>query len=386
VRRLSYADRKLVVALGLLGIIASTLLGYSIFKDSLGYARALGDQYVSDEIYYVDVARRILINVFHVRGVHWFKWSGETESTYYNPEHPPLGKYIIGLSMILCGDKPVCWRVPGVIEASLIPVILYLAYYLTHRQSYTGVAAGLAASLAVSSSLSLRYEASVAMLDIHQAFFSSLAIASLVAERPLLAAFMIGLAGSVKYSGLFLVPALWAYPLIKDMPRRERAIIFLESILIPIIVIVALSSPLIIHFGFKWFWDNAVIGAISWHTQSRPPGPPVSSPGGWLINANPFYFDYNTMIGGVANSLLHIAALAVGAIVIIYASSRNGWPAAGSLSLYSILAMYLLLSNLGALHIPGVKGNKTLYSFYLVQLVPASAAVYGDAVAVRGEP
>jgi len=384
VRRLSYADRRLKIALGLLGLLASALLGYSIFGDSLRYARALGDQYVSDEIYYVDVARRILINVFHVGGMHWFRWSGETEDTYYNPEHPPLGKYIIGLSMILCGDRPLCWRMPGIVEASLIPTILYLAYYLTRRQDYAGIAAGLAAALAAASSLSLRYEASVAMLDIHQAFFSTLAIAFMTAERPLLAAVMIGLAGSVKYSGLFLVPALWVYPLIRGLPRRERALIFLESILVPPLVIVALSSPLIVHFGFKWFWDNAIVGAISWHTQSRPPGPPASSPGGWLINANPFYFDYNTMIGGVANSLLHIAALALGAVVVVYASYGRGWPAAGSLSLYSILAMYLLLSNLGIFHIPGVSGNKTLYSFYLVQLVPASAAVYGDSVAVRG--
>jgi len=251
-------------------------------------------------------------------------------------------------------------------------------------RGYAGVAAGLAAALAASSSISLRYESAVAILDIHQAFFSTLAIAALVVERPLLASIMIGLAGSVKYSGLFLVPALWAYPLIRGMPRRQRAVIFLESIFIPPLVVVALSSPLILHFGLKWFWENAVVGAISWHTQSRPPGPPVSSPGGWLVNANPFYFDYNTMIGGVANSLFHIAALALGAGAIVYAAYKNGWPAAGSLSLYSLLAMYLLLSNLGVFHIPGVKGNKTLYSFYLVQLVPASASAYGDAVAVRG--
>ena len=382
-RRLSYADRLLPPALILAGLVVALTCGAWIYHDARFYSSALGDQYVSDEIYYVDVARRLLINVFHVQGVHWYNWSGKTNPDYYNPEHPPLGKYIIGLSMLLCGDRPVCWRMPGVLEASLVPVVLYLGYALRRRSAWSAIA-GLAAALAAASAVSLRYEAAVAMLDIHQAFFESLAIAALALESPLAASILVGLAASVKYSGLFMVPALWVYPLAKGSPRRERVKVFIESILAPVLVLLALNAPIIAHFGFKWFWENSVVGALSWHTESRPPGPPVSSPGGWLVNANPFYFDYNTMIGGVANTLLQVSALLIGGIALVYAFAYNSWPAAGAASLYSILALYLLLSHLYILHIPHLKGNQTLYSFYLVQLTPASAAVMGDLVALMG--
>jgi predicted membrane-bound dolichyl-phosphate-mannose-protein mannosyltransferase len=385
VRRLSYADRALIV-LALAGLIAAMLLGYWVSRDAYFYARALGDRYVSDEIYYVDVARRLLIDVFHVSRSSWYNWSGKTGSDYFNPEHPPLGKYIIGLSMILCGDKPLCWRLPGVVEAGTIPVILYAGYFYSRRDAW-GILAGLATALGASSLLSLRYEAAVAMLDIHQAFFSALAIAALAAGRPILFLAFTGLAASVKYSGFFLIPALWLY--IPHYCSGEeswvcRAKLFIYSILIPPLVVVTVSLPLIYHFGTVWFWKNSVIGALSWHTSNRPPGPPTSSPMGWMLNVNPFYFDYDTLIGGVANPLVYLIAIPVGAILVVYTTPATRRPASGSAAFFSALGLYLLLFNLGALHIPGLHGNKTLYSFYLVQLSPLAAAVYGDAVLVMG--
>ncbi|MEB3851625.1 MAG: hypothetical protein LRS49_03450 [Desulfurococcales archaeon] len=385
VRRLSYADRRWL-ALYIVGLAVSAALGYWVYGDTRANIEALGQGYVSDEIYYVDVARRLLIDVFNVGGREWYEWSGKTGQDYYNPEHPPLGKYIIGASMLACGDKPECWRLPGAVEAGLVPVILYIGY-ATPRRGGWGVLAGLAAALAASSSASLRAEGAVAMLDIHQAFFSTIAVAALAAERLELSVIAVGLAGSVKYSGFFLIPALWFYAprYCKGCRLSQRLRVFLATTIIPPLVTLSLSVPIILHFGLKWFWENSVVGALGWHTTSRPPGPPTSSPLGWMFNVNPFYFDYNTMLGGLANPILYITAIAIGAAVIVYSASRDAWPASGSASFYSSLGLYLLLYNLGALHIPGLHGNKTLYSFYLVQLAPLAAATFGDAVSVRAE-
>lgn len=381
VKRLSYADRWWVL-LFLAGVLAALAAGLWVYRDSSFYAKALGNRYVSDEIYYVDVARRILIEVFHVNGREWYSWSNKTGSDYFNPEHPPLGKYIIGVSMIVFGDRPYYWRLPGVIEASLTPLVLYLGYSLGRRDAW-GVLAGIAAAGAAASSIALRAEAAVAMLDIHQAFFSALAVAALASGRLWLFMGLAGLAGSVKYSGLFIVPAIWLYlASCGECSRRRRAALFLGSIIVPPAVIVAVSAPLIAHFGIRWFWDNSVAGALAWHTSNRPPGPPTSSPMGWMFNVNPFYFDYDTLLGGLGNSILYIAAIIAGAGVIVYSTSRHAWPAAGAGAFYSALGLYLLLFNLGALHVPGLHGNKTLYSFYLVQLSPLAAATIGDAVAI----
>jgi len=47
---------------------------------------------------------------------------------YLNTEHPPLGKYLIALSIILLGDHPFHWRVPSIVSGVLMILLLY---YLT---------------------------------------------------------------------------------------------------------------------------------------------------------------------------------------------------------------------------------------------------------------
>jgi len=334
----------------------------------------------------VDVARRILERVLAVNLSQPWEYSGDTKPDYLNLEHPPLGKYIIASSMLTCGDNPRCWRLPSNLEAALMPVILYLGFSVkrvlrgSRREGLLGITAGLAASAAVASDVSLRYCGAIALLDIHQAFFEAVAIAFLASGS--LRGFILGysLAGSVKYSGFFLMPVAWAWIALERWGWRRRARFFLASIVVPALVLVAVSSPLILYLGPIRWYKEAVIGALGWHTTSRPPGPPTSTPLGWILNANPFYFSYAIMIGGETTTAMHVAAIAAGAFAIVYYISRNRLPA-GAASYFSILGLYILLY---------IIGNKTLYSFYVVQLAPAAAAVYGDIalaglVARRGE-
>ncbi len=370
-RRLSYAEAMFVISL-ILAVLIAIFLGLSIFRNSRALAKALDDGYVSDEIYYVDVARRLLTEVFGYHLTNPWPYSGKTNPNYMNPEHPPLGKYIIALSMILCGDKPSCWRLPGAIEAGLMPIIFVLGYISLKgsiRKRLLLIFAGLVAALAIAADRSVRFESAVAMLDIHQTFFEVLALVLLARGRVIPALVFAGLAGSVKYSGFFLLPAFWAYIGYFVNNRKERLLLFLASILIPISTVVILNVPIILHFGFRWWWENSVVGAIEWETTSRPPGPPTSTPFQWFFNANPFYFSYNVIIGGVVTPVLYLGALVLGAANIVIGMAWRKIKTVGSLGFYSILAMYLLLYEIG---------DKTLYSYYVVQLAPAMALTYAD--------
>ena len=55
---------------------------------------------------------------FYVTDAHRFFDGGPLE----NPEHPPLGKFLIGLAIELAGDTPFGWRL-----ASLVAVVLLVA-------------------------------------------------------------------------------------------------------------------------------------------------------------------------------------------------------------------------------------------------------------------
>ncbi len=58
------------------------------------------DSYISDEVYYPASAYNILSYVFHVKPELVSPWTPANVTGYVNPEHPPLGKYIMGAKII----------------------------------------------------------------------------------------------------------------------------------------------------------------------------------------------------------------------------------------------------------------------------------------------
>ncbi len=372
-KRLSYSDRLL---LALFLVIALAIAGYSsYFVFDRAYTLAVkyvevGHDYVSDEVWYVNVARRYLKELFRVE-MDYMPYSSKISEGWLNPEHPPLGKYMIALSMLACGDKPICWRIPSIIEASLIPVILFLSYA---RRAPIALLAGSAAAAAAASDYILHRIGSVAMLDIHIAFFTSLAIFFVNRGKLLPALVMAGLALSVKYSGAALVGAIAFYYLLnKSISSRLRARIFAASILMPISVFLIVYSPLIYFKGVTWFIEEGVIKALAWHSTSRPPGgPPTSSPLEWIINGNPFFFSASKLIvAAELNTIIH--ALAIFSIIIVlpaYIANPNT-KAFSSLLYVMTMAMYYTIYFMG---------NKTLYSFYAVQLTPAAAGAIAELI------
>ena len=330
-------------------------------------------KYVSDEIYYVDTARRYLEYIFHIP-VNESMYSGQTNKDYFNLEHPPVGKYLIALSMIVCGDKPLCWRLPGIIESGFIPVLLGLAFlrFPWRRNSGVEYVAALAAAAAASADPILYYSGSVAMLDIHLAFFESLSLALFMMNYRRASLIVAGLAIATKFSGAAIILAFLLYDVFIGSGVRERLKLISEDILIPFIIYVIVMIPLAYYFGVGRLVTET-INALKWHTTSRPPGPPTSTPLGWIFNSNPFFYSfYPIAMPAILNSVLHFIALVVLAPLAAIGIWRDSKRVAGGPLLYAgVILTYVIV---------WILGNHTFYSFYSVQLTPGMAAIMGGVI------
>ncbi len=328
---------------------------------SLSLAMAYDDYdmlYVSDEIWYVNTARKILIEVFGFRG-NLLQVSGVIGKDYYNLEHPPLGKYIIALSMALCGDKPLCWRLPGVIEASLIPLILAWGFRLRFPEAAVAAAAAAADPVLVTAG-------SVAMLDVHLAFFTALSLALMARGHMIPASIAAAAALSTKISAAPLAVLAIVYS------ACRRGVYYSIAILLTMILVYTmLWIPLGWHLGLETI-IAANLGAPRYHTMPRPHGPPTSTPLGWILNVNPFYYSVGAItVPALTNTTIHLIAISSALILAtLYMARRLGavFPVA-SFTLIGIYAAYYIVF---------YSGNTTLYSFYSAQLTPVAAMVIGE--------
>lgn len=353
-------------------LLISTYVSYNSYR--LAYINyENGDLYVSDEIYYVDTARRYLQFIFHVN-VNESMYSNKTNPDYFNLEHPPLAKYLIALSMKLYGDNPIGWRLPGIIEAGLIPFTLGLAFWLRSKRTVASAVIAIAAASAAAADPILIYSGSVAMLDIHLAFFLTLSLAFMLLGRRRTALVMSGLATAAKMSGLAAVLAIMLYDLI-DGDFRSKVKRLAEDILMPFIVFVVVMVPLIIYFGPVDI-VRETLSALRWHTTSRPPGPPTSTPIGWILNSNPFYYSFSPVVEpAILNTALHLFAVINIVPLTFLGSVKEKYRDAVIAPLFYVgtLALYTIIWLLG---------NRTFYSFYAVELTPAMAGIIGSLLLV----
>jgi len=283
----------------------------------------------------------------------------ESILNYYNLEHPPLGKYLIGLSMIINGDYPLSWRLPSILFTSSLPLIIFF----TVRKLENDIVAAICSAFLLFDTL-LFNEGFLALLDVYLAFFIALSLLSAVYNRLLLSSIFIGLAAATKFSGAFLVFPMFIYLLFGT--KESKLKIILTSFIIPILTWFFVNIPIILVLGIRE-WIQSVLAALSWHTTSRPIGPPTSFPWEWLYNKNPFYFHFNPDYSASVNVpayILSFISLFLSPYLMLKKKKEFSFPA---LWLLGIFLGYSILPLLG---------NTTLYSFYAFALMPMIYSIF----------
>ena len=335
-----------------------------------------GNGYISDEVWYVTSARNILHDFFGTPANSPYYMTTETCLTnesrvvkeyvnieavaaegkvacyirrgfpypdkegilsYYNLEHPPLVKYVIA-AVEAVRDEPIFWRLPSM----ALGAATLLLVFLTARKLAGGLWALVASALMLFDN-TFRAMASIAMLDIYLAFFTALLVYFHLSRRLLATGVALGLAAAVKYSGAF--PVFGLIYLYVRRSFRELAAVLLMAVSIFLLV----NIPIAGHLGIER-WAREILGAISWHTTSRPPGPTASTPLDWLFMQNSFAIYINPDV---------------------YASGTPAYLVALAYALYKrddVSALYL--STYGGYWLVYLAGNHTLYSFYAAHFSP----------------
>lgn len=289
---------------------------------------------------------------------------------YMNTEHPPLGKYLIALSIYLFGDYPTNWRYPSIFSGVLLLLLIYLITLKITSNQYLSLLTILLASL----DQLFKVMASIAMLDIFVALFTALTVLLLIHKRFYLSLLSAAFASAFKFSGLFIVIPIVIVFLRHELRKRGTSFktfsisllyLITMSALIAMIIQVVVSIPLIIGIGFS-NWVQATLGSFRWHMSVKCVGskcPISAAPWEWMLGINGFavyFFSPESGVIAIGNPIIWpiVFGLTLFFIPAYKISIRSGWPI---LILYGLLAGYTLLWFLG---------GRTQYSFYAIQLLP----------------
>ena len=299
----------------------------------------------------------------------------ENVNTYLNTEHPPLVKYVLGLLAWHYGFRFSVFRVAsfamGALGLFAIALLAYRSVALWRRAALLAIAVPL---FLVVMDKAVQSMSAVAMLDIYAASLDAVAAALMAYDHGVAASVALGLAASAKYTGLFPLPGLLLYEKLRGSSTKR---IVLE-LAIPFLVVAAFWAPFAVKKGPVWVIDE-IIGAIKWHTTSRPAGgPPSTNPLGLLLGRDVFVLYYvgdKPYLEAAAHPAVTLPALVLavfGLPGLLVAACRGRLPRWGAWSA-GVAAMYL--SAIGGYVATYLAGNHTLYSFYGVQLSLLSGAV-----------
>jgi dolichyl-phosphate-mannose-protein mannosyltransferase len=147
-------------------------------------------------------------------------------------DHPPLGKLLIAAGMKLAGDNPFGWRiVPMIFGVIAIP----LAFGLAAKLFEDWKAGVIAASLVAADGFFIAYSRSALLDGMLAVVMMGAALLIVRATRPweiFSACVLIGLACSIKFSGVTLIPAVLVVTLVLRRTPRWTALCLLVSVLV----------------------------------------------------------------------------------------------------------------------------------------------------------
>ncbi len=336
---------------------------------------------IFDEIYYATNAESLL-----QKGVEIDSESGLAQFIV----HPPTGKWLIASGIKLFGNNEFGWRFAAAIVGSISIILMYFTAKKLFNNKLLSV---FAASLISLDGLHLVHSR-IALLDIFLLFFIQIAVLAFLHSKYWISALTLGLACSVKWSGLYVLIALAFYVLILDirknrylglqfpireMARRNLLFRFLQFGIFPVFIYIA--------SWFSWFitntgWDrnyssNPLFSLwhyhseiLNFHTKLTDSHPYSANPWSWLIQGRPTSFFYETPknCGGASCSqeilalgtpILWWAATLALLVTIGYWVSKRDWQAE------------ILLVVIGASYLPWFAiQERTMFSFYAIAFEP----------------
>lgn len=292
---------------------------------------------------------------------------------YLNLEHPPVGKYIIGLSMLLVGDYPLGWRLPLIIAGVATALLVYMIILELTRNHFVSLVGGILFSLDTMT----RSVFSIALLDGFVAFLTTLSLYLAIRKKYTHAILVALFSGTIKFTGLFtLIPlaliVAWetcrrmGLKRLSDYTWMTLRTMFLSAVIF-VLLLFLVSTPLIIRLGLIGWVDRSIIFPLRWHLTAKCIGqncPISSAPWDWIIGYGSFplyyYPDDRALVAESYYPLWftsYVASLIF--LPIIYKGYRR----------YAIIIAFLLGVFSGYILI-WMLGGRTQYSFYAVQLSP----------------
>jgi dolichyl-phosphate-mannose--protein O-mannosyl transferase len=336
---------------------------------------------IFDEIYYATNAESLL-----QKGVEIDSESGLAQFIV----HPPTGKWLIASGIKLFGNNEFGWRFAAAFVGSISIILMYFTAKKLFNNKLLSV---FAASLISLDGLHLVHSR-IALLDIFLLFFIQIAVLAFLHSKYWISALTLGLACSVKWSGLYVLIALAFYVLILDirknrylgsqfpireMIRRNLLFRFLQFGIFPVFIYIA--------SWFSWFitntgWDrnyssNPLFSLwhyhseiLNFHTKLTDAHPYSANPWSWLIQGRPTSFFYETpkSCGGASCSqeilalgtpILWWAATLALLVTVGYWVSKRDWQ------------VEILLVVIGASYLPWFAiQERTMFSFYAIAFEP----------------
>jgi len=163
---------------------------------------------VMDESHYVSGAKAL----YHkTPGL----WHGVPDT---NPEHPPLGKYLIGLGVVCIGDNAIGWRLPPVVFGSLALMVIFV-WISEIADSFT---AWVAVLLVITNGFWFVLSR-VAMLSIFELCFCVTGFYFLSKDKPVLCGVFLGLASACRLNAVFAVALIVVWLTLRKHPQFQKA-------------------------------------------------------------------------------------------------------------------------------------------------------------------
>jgi dolichyl-phosphate-mannose-protein mannosyltransferase len=179
-------------------------MGIALLSPGLGVPKGSA----LDEFHYVSGAKAL----FHKSpGL----WHGVPDT---NPEHPPLGKYLIGLGIEFIGDNSVGWRVASVLFGAVTLTVIFV-WMSDIADPFT---AWVAVLLVISNGFWF-VMSRVAMLSIFELCFCVTGFYFLSKDKPVLSGLFLGLASACRWNAVFGIALIVAWLVLRKKPELKKA-------------------------------------------------------------------------------------------------------------------------------------------------------------------